>query len=255
MIVKLETLDNILEGFDPITLQQMDSVKLLDRVDTKFMFRAQQLPVLLERMKKDYFILEISGKRYTNYETLYFDTEGFGLYVMHHNGKLNRYKFRARRYVESNLCFFEVKFKNNKGRTIKDRIKRPEIIKNISDKAEELVRTASTVDPGVLKPQLWVNYLRITFVNKHSQERLTVDTGLHFVDDAGKVLYDGLVIAEVKQGSGLDKSPFIALMREFKIQQKSISKYCLGVISLHPELKHNRFKPTLIYLNKLLKAS
>jgi len=251
----LERFEYILQTFDPITLQQMDGVKLLDRVDTKFMFNARNLPSILEAMKADYYILDIAGKRFNHYETLYFDTAGFDLYRLHHNGKQNRYKFRSRRYVESDLHYFEVKFKNNKGRTIKERIKRPEIVHEITGKSEELVRSASSVDPSVLQPRLWVNYVRITFVNKRSQERLTIDTGLHFVEDGRKVEYSGLVIAEVKQGNGLDKSPFIALMKSNGIRENSISKYCLGVISLHPEVKQNRFKPIMIYLNKLLKAS
>jgi hypothetical protein len=245
--------DPILASFDPITLKQMDNVKLLDRVDTKFMFRDSFLPEFLEKMKEQYFVLEAGEKRYTHYETLYFDTEHFGLYLRHHNGKLNRFKFRARRYVESNLHFFEVKFKNNKGRTIKDRIKRPEIIQQIADKSEELVRSISPVDPRTLHAKLWVNYLRMTFVNKHSQERLTIDTEMVFIDPKNSVNYTGLVIAEVKQGSSRDKSPFIDMMRAHSIQKKSISKYCLGVISLNPEIKKNNFKPTLLYLSKLLK--
>lgn len=248
-------LDTLLAPFDPISLKQMDNVKLLDRVDTKFMFREELLPAILERMRPEYYVLEINGQRYNHYETLYFDTHNFGLYLRHHNGKLNRFKFRARRYVESNLHFFEVKFKNNKGRTIKDRIKRPEISPVIADKAEELVRSASNVDPSTLRAQLWVDYVRITFVSKTSQERLTVDTRLTYRNNGHQVDYNGLVIAEVKQGSARDKSIFVDLMREHSIPQRSISKYCLGVISLNPDVKRNRFKPTLLYLQKLLRAS
>lgn len=233
----------------------MDNVKLLDRVDTKFMFTHKLLPIVLQEMQMDYFILEVGENRFTHYETLYFDTELFGLYLRHHNGKLNRFKFRSRRYVESNLHFFEVKFKNNKGRTIKDRIKRPAIVDKINDKSEELVKSLSNVDPGSLHAKLWVNYMRITFVNKHSQERLTIDTKLIFKDDVHTVDYSGLVIAEVKQGSSREKSPFIELMRKYSVQRRSISKYCLGVISLHPGIKMNNFKPTILYLSKLLKES
>ena len=74
-----------------------------------------------------------------------------------------------------------------------------------------------------------------------------------FIDPKNSVNYTGLVIAEVKQGSSRDKSPFIDMMRAHSIQKKSISKYCLGVISLNPEIKKNNFKPTLLYLSKLLK--
>ena len=42
---------------------------------------------------------------------------------MHQNKKLNRYKIRQREYLISDISFFEIKFKSNKGRTIKKRIK------------------------------------------------------------------------------------------------------------------------------------
>jgi hypothetical protein len=230
----------------------MDSVKLQDRVDTKFMFRDMLLPDIFRDMAKDYRVLEVSNYRYSNYETLYFDTEDFALYLQHHNGKLNRFKFRSRKYVESNLHFFEVKFKSNKGRTVKDRIKHHEIVKELEGQAREFLVETSGHDPVQYKAQIWVNYRRHTFVSKTTQERLTIDTNLTFIDDKNRKTYEGLVIAEVKQDSARDKSPFNALMRKYHVPEKSISKYCLGVISLHPEIKKNRFKPILLYLNKLL---
>jgi hypothetical protein len=244
--------ENILTGFDPISLKEMDSVKLQDRVDTKFMFRETILGEVLKDMSKDYKILEVANHRYSNYETLYFDTEDFSLYLQHHNGKLNRFKFRSRKYVESDLHFFEVKFKSNKGRTVKDRIKQNDIVKELEGQPKDFLVETSGHDPNIYKAQIWVNYRRHTFVSKTTQERLTIDTNLTFINDKDRKTYDGLVIAEVKQGSSLDKSSFIALMRKYRVRPQSISKYCLGVISLHPGIKQNRFKPTLLYLNKLL---
>ena len=52
----------------------MDNVKLQDRIDTKFMYREDILPVILEKMKDNYFVLDINGLKYNHYETLYFDT-------------------------------------------------------------------------------------------------------------------------------------------------------------------------------------
>ena len=230
----------------------MDSVKLQDRVDTKFMFRETLLPAVLTDMLKDYRVLEVADHRYSNYETLYFDTDDFSLYRQHHNGKLNRFKFRSRKYVESNLHFFEVKFKSNKGRTVKDRIKHHEIVKELQGTPKDFLVETSGHDPARYKAQIWVNYRRHTFVSKTTEERLTIDTNLTYIDSKNQKTYDGLVIAEVKQGSARDKSPFITLMKKYRVREKSISKYCLGVISLHPEIKKNRFKPTLLYLNKLL---
>lgn len=247
--------EEILAKFNPITLQQMDNVKLQNRVDTKFMFRESLLPSILMKMKDNYFALEINNMRYNHYETLYFDTENFDHYLRHHNGRVNRYKFRARRYVESNLHFFEVKFKNSKGRTIKDRIKSKEISHSINESSHELVRNASNVNPDSLVAKLWVNYRRMTFVSMHSEERLTIDTKLTFLDDKQTIPVTGLVIAEVKQGSSRQRSEFVSLMKQYKVMEKSISKYCLGVINLNHAIKKNNFKPTLLYLQKLLKAS
>lgn len=233
----------------------MENVKLQDRVDTKFMFHEKILPVILNRMKENYFALEINGMRFNHYETLYFDTEKFDFYLHHHNERVNRYKFRARRYVESNLNFFEVKFKNNKGRTIKNRIKRPEISSTISEMPNQLVRNISNVNPDSLVAKLWVNYRRMTFVSKKSEERLTIDTKLTYIDNRNTIPITGLVIAEVKQSRAFDKSFFISLMHQHRVEERSISKYCLGVISLNKEIKKNNFKPTLLFLQKLLKAS
>lgn len=251
----MKTLEEILSTFDPISLKEMDNVKLQDRIDTKFMFRDSLLPEILELMKENYFALEISGMRYNHYETLYFDTPDYALYINHQNGRTNRYKFRARKYVESNLNFFEVKFKNNKGRTIKERIKRPEQVAHISDSSRELVKNISNIDPDSLVPKIWVNYRRMTFVGKNSAERLTIDTKLAYKDNKQTIPITGLVIAEVKKGNAREKSPFISLMRKFNIQEKSISKYCLGVISLNKNIKQNNFKPSLLYIQKILKAS
>jgi hypothetical protein len=95
----------------------------------------------------------------------------------------------------------------------------------------------------------------MTFVSKHSQERLTIDTKLTFIDKNQTIPITGLVIAEVKQSTARDKSQFVSLMRQNKVITKSISKYCLGVVSLNTSIKQNNFKPTLLCLQKLLRAS
>ena len=106
----------------PVSLEEMDQVKLMDRVETKFVFNLDSLPRLLSHMETGYRILEISGTRSHCYHTVYYDTPALELYHLHQRGRLNRYKIRFRKYCDSELSFFEIKFKNNKGRTIKKRI-------------------------------------------------------------------------------------------------------------------------------------
>lgn len=243
-------LSDILNLFKTITLEEMDNVRLMDRTDTKFVFRSDCLPSLLKEIKDNYRVLEVNGVIPNRYETLYFDSDDYNLYLQHHNGKLNRYKVRYRQYVESNINFFEIKFKSNKSRTIKDRVKRKRIHEDIEGKAEVLLTEKTTLSPSELKPQLWVYYNRITFVNNKGGERLTIDIDLQFKDENGSAEYPEIVIAEVKRGKS-SYSPFISLMRKNHISSDSISKYCLGIISLKPGVKKNRFKMKLRTINKL----
>lgn len=229
----------------------MDGVKLMDRTDTKFTFHISELPAILQHARQFYRVLDVEGNRISRYKTLYFDTEDFELYNKHHSGKLNRYKIRHRTYVESNLGFLEVKFKNNKGRTLKTRIKENEVPSLNSGKAFAFLEKMLPFSPLDLLPKIWINYSRITLVNKTSAERLTLDLNLEFEKDGRKQVLDQLVIAEVKQDSKI-ASPFIAMMRARHIRQGSISKYCFGVACSFPEVKKNNFKQKLSTVNKII---
>ena len=229
----------------------MDSVKLMDRTDTKFIFRYDQLPELLNQLKNDYRILDINDNRISRYESLYFDTKNFDLYHSHHRGKPSRFKIRFRKYVESDLHYFEVKFKNNKGRTIKDRVKQKQIDGSIKDNAEELLTHKTPLKSDNLEAKMWVNYSRITFVNKHSPERVTIDLNLTFKNNEQNKTIHNLVIAEVKQDKFVI-SAFLKLMKKYHIREGAISKYCYGVVTLFEKIKHNNFKPKLILIKKAL---
>ncbi len=244
-------LKDILNAFDPITLQEMDSVKLMDRTDTKFVFKFDQLPSFLNQLMKDYKVLDVNGNKISRYESLYFDTKGFDLYHSHHRGKPSRFKIRFRKYVESDLNFFEVKFKTNKGRTIKDRVKQKEIDGFITEKAEDLLTKKTPLRSDNLEAKMWVNYSRITFVNKHSPERVTIDLNLTFKNNDNQKTIENLVIAEVKQDKACI-SAFLKLMKKQHIRQGAISKYCFGITQLFGTIKHNNFKPKLILIKKAL---
>ena len=243
-------INDILNTFDAISLSEMDSVKLMDRTDTKFVFHSSELPSILSQLNVFYRVLEINGTRISKYESLYFDTPNFDLYHKHQRGKLNRYKIRFRKYVESNLNFFEVKFKNNKGRTIKNRVRQEQVGNTIQNQAQELLNERTNLLSENLEPKIWVNYSRITLVNKNSPERVTLDLNLHFVKEKEVKHITDLVVAEVKQDKST-VSPFIKLMRKSHVREGSISKYCLGIITFFEKIKHNNFKPKLIPIKKI----
>ncbi|MCA6363178.1 MAG: polyphosphate polymerase domain-containing protein [Bacteroidetes bacterium] len=246
----LDKVRDLLNSFETITLAEMDSVKLMDRTDQKFIFHISRLPELLEKVKNDYRSLEVSGTRMSRYETLYFDTPEYKLFTQHHNGKTNRYKIRMRRYVESDLQFFEIKHKNNKGRTLKNRVKTAAEPGRIDPKASGLLHETAGMQPGELEPKLWVNYTRITLVNRFAEERLTIDLDMEVKDENGSRKFDTLVIVEAKQSKATDTA-FVKLLKEQRIRQGGMSKYCIAVAELNENIRKNNFKEGLITLNKI----
>lgn len=228
----------------------MDSVKLLNRVDTKFTFNSCRLIPLLKDLSQFYNVLDICGLRQCRYKTLYFDTPDLRMFTLHHNGKLNRYKVRLRRYEDSDANYFEIKFKDNKKRTIKKRISRKEFKEEITGKAERFLAETCPFTAEMLKPAVLVYYKRITLVSKSFTERLTIDVNLLFEKDGQQKAFDQLCIVELKQDSS-NRSPALDLMRKFHIRDVSMSKYCFGIISLFENAKKNNFKPKLKEINKI----
>lgn len=222
----------------------------MDRLDTKYVFPRENLSSILEQLSNSYRVLEVNGERISRYESLYFDTHDFNLYNHHQSGRLNRFKIRFRKYVESNLHFFEIKFKNNKGRTIKKRIKQEDIPSSIDGSAADFLKQHSSFNGHDLEEKLWVNYSRLTLVNKFAPERVTIDIDLTFKKRTLVKSFSDLVIAEIKKDKS-DRSAFSILMKKLHIREGSISKYCFGALSMYNQLKHNNFKSRLIHLKKI----
>lgn len=245
-------LEQVVSEMDPITLKEMDSVKLQDRTDTKFVFNIALLPGFLKELSPAYRILDVNGVRFNRYSSLYYDTPGYNLYLKHHAGKLNRYKVRYRNYVDSNLFYLEIKFKSNKDRTVKKRIKRKEVEQIIAGSSEEFLKENSPFSGADLKPQIWIDYTRLTLVSRLQQERLTFDIGLRFRKDGQDIPHNDLVIAELKQDRA-KSSVFKALMKRYHIREGAISKYCYGISST-VNVKKNNFKPKVMMISKALAA-
>jgi hypothetical protein len=205
----------------------------------------------LRELQNNYKILEIENKNCFQYENLYYDTPELFLYFQHHNGKLNRYKIRYRKYIDNNTVFFEIKKKTNKQITIKNRIQTDSIENSLTDDANELINEEIDLKLENLSPKLWINYSRISLVHKEHKEKVTFDNNISFKGMVnGRSYLPGLIIAEIKQERFNPNSEFIKLMNKFKIRQIRISKYTTGSIMANPEIKYNRFKPRLLFINK-----
>ena len=203
----------------------------------------------LPKLYEEYSVLSIDNIEVFSYESLYFDTPNFDLYKFHHRGKLNRFKFRIRKYVESNLMFFEVKFKNNKGRTKKSRFVKVENEFNLTNQTNEFLQSHSSFENAKLEEKIWINYRRITLVNKNIAERVTLDLNLTFINGDKNITLNNIIVAEVKQEKS-SSSSFVNLMHRHHIREGAISKYCLGICHIYKHLIFNNFKPFLLRIKK-----
>ena len=248
---QLNSVVNELQTFEPITLAEMDGVSLMDRTDTKFVFEAKLLPVILKAVQPFYKSLEIKGKRFADYKTDYFDTSDFYMFTAHQNGKQNRYKVRYREYVGSDLSFLEVKFKNNKGKTLKSRIKSWVDLDNFDSIDTEFLNEKTPFEVDNLIHVLTNSFSRITLVSKTDKERLTIDFSLGFAKGEIDKKLDNLVIAEVKQEKVNRSSKVMQVLKDNGIRQASFSKYASGATLLNSHLKYNKFKSNMLYLNNI----
>lgn len=244
---------DILSSFAPITLEEMSSVKLMNRTDTKFVTNLQKLEQLLEMAQADYYVQDIDGGRNLEYDTTYFDTTAFDMYTTHQHGHTNRQKIRFRTYCVSGLQFMEVKTKNNHGRTKKKRIEVSDM--DLHDEEKRLfLGKHLRYDVNTLQPALNNHFSRITLVNKGKTERLTIDSGLRFhnMQNDERLDMGPLVIIELKR-DGLVYSPVLEMLRQLRIQPHGFSKYCMGsALTGHELLPVNRFKRKLIEVGKLV---
>ena len=254
-------LEQIIQQFQPITLEQMSAIKLMNRTDTKFVTSVPVLCRLLELACGEYRAQETDGLRISPYHTLYFDTPERAMYIAHQNGHLNRQKVRVRSYMSSDLHFLEVKTKDNHKRTRKKRISLtvtdqaqwPAMVVTRQGDISEFLHKRLRYDNTTLVPTIENEFQRITLVNRACTERLTIDTSLQFHNWTNHQRREmtGLVIIELKR-DGLQPSPILEMLRQLRIKPHGFSKYCMGMAFTDPTLKQNRFKERMRSIERIM---
>lgn len=246
-----------LQVLAPITLEEMESVKLMNRIDTKYLTDEKTLlNILQDAAVAGYRVMVAEGARISPYDSVYFDTEELRMFSDHHNKRLTRQKVRTRAYVNSGEAFLEIKRKNNRGRTKKKRMEIP--IRELPDFREDedacrYLASHSKFTAPQLLPTLETLFKRITLVNPDMTERLTIDTRLCF-----KNFRTGLetsllnaVIIELKQ-DGHASSQMKGILLNHRVKPIRISKYCIAVTLTDPSAKSNRFKVKVHQIEKTI---
>jgi hypothetical protein len=235
----------------PIALDDLvESADLQTRVDRKYMVPAKTFRLLIAELGSSFRVLEIDGQRTFDYESVYFDTPDLLTYRAHLQRRRRRFKARTRTYLDSGLCMFEVKTVGARGATVKDRIKH-----SVQDRAvltdsaraflgQTLFSAYGQPIPPGLQPMLINLYRRTTFASPVEGARLTCDVALSCHTERASMHDRGQhVLVESKSANGSSEAD--QMLRRLGVRPISISKYCVGIAGLHPEVPANPWHTTL----------
>lgn len=250
-------IDQAVRLIPPITLAEMDSVKLLNRIDSKYLTdEATLVKVLDDARAAGYRALEAEGTKISPYNSIYYDTDRLRMFLDHHNRRLVRQKVRTRVYVNSGDAFLEIKRKNNHGRTKKKRTAIP--LSEMEDFSSDAAACAylakhSAFTIEMLSPVLSTAFRRITLVNPAMTERLTIDTSLLFTNfrTGKKASLENAVIIELKQ-DGHAASQMKGILLDRRVKPIRVSKYCVAETLTDPSVKSGRFKMKVRSIEKII---
>lgn len=226
----------------------VENAALQTRVDKKFLLTPEQFARFTVRLGPEFSVMQIDGLRTFRYRSTYFDTADFEQYRAHRQGRRRRYKVRSRTYVDSDLCMFEIKTKGRRGATIKHRREQSiaqahELTPQNVEFTAQVLATEYGEQVPELHPVMHNAYRRATFVNAVSGERVTCDVELQYSNTATAVHGPDMVIVETKSADGQGAAD--RALADLGIRPVSMSKYCLGVAALHPELPANKWSRLL----------
>jgi hypothetical protein len=223
---------------------------LQTRVDRKYLVPVDRFAELLARLPDSWAVLEIDGLRGFAYESVYFDTPDLLSYRQHLQGRRRRYKIRTRAYLDTSDCAFEVKLKGRRDQTVKARLpyqiaNRARITPPARAFLADRLREAYGRPAPRLGPVVTTAYRRTTLVDLECGTRLTCDVDLAFAGDGRGVAGPSrsMLVETKSPASGGDAAD--RALRALGLRPVPISKYCVAVALLHPELRANPWHRTL----------
>lgn len=240
-----------IQQFEEVNLENLPVGAQMERIDRKFPFHISELPEVLIGLEKYYKIINAFGKVISPYDTLYLDTPDKKFYRIHHNGILHRDKIRFRSYPHTATTFLEVKRKNNKNRTAKWRIPVQDIHFPLTHTEKDFLMSRLSANVvNALQPSVRIKYFRMAFYSETERERLSIDFEISGTLYGKKADFGNVAVLEVKQDH-LHTSPIIKKMRNLKIREAGMSKYCLHLAMIDKEAKKNLFMPALRSMNRI----
>ena len=173
------------------TLAELNSAAgLLTRVDRKYLVPLTCAQNLVDGLAPHARVLAIDERRRFSYTSTYFDTPGLEAFMLAARKRRRRFKVRTRTYLDSGLCFLEVKTCGARGSTVKRRMGyHADDASRLTGPGRAFV-AACLAGAGVtgsaaarevaaaLRPVLTTTYERTTLHLPRTEARATIDTAL-----------------------------------------------------------------------------
>jgi hypothetical protein len=243
------TLHDVVASLDAVSLEATnDAAALQTRVDRKYVIDAEVLAGVIDVCGSRLSVLAIDGLRRFGYESTYFDTTALDLFRATALERPQRIKVRTRTYLDAGVHMLEVKTRNSRGVTVKERLALAEIGGwQLTGDAGAFVDEHAVLPGGSrgLVPVLTTRYQRSTLVDGSDGARVTIDETLRCIGVDGRVLAlrDDDVVLETKT-SGRPSTIDRALWRAGR-RPVSISKFGVGLAGLDPTLPSARWRRTM----------
>lgn len=230
--------------------QLPDGAALQTRYDRKFLVERDRVAELVIGLGDHLRVLESAGTRLTTATTSYFDTSTLRTYQDHLQRRRRRFKIRTRHYGDPTSAMLELKVKGARGQTIKHRWPHPASCPERLDAAARGILTDALhaaytqALPDGLELVAQTRFQRLTLVDPQARERITIDHDLTVTAGGRRVeLGHRCVVVEVKAAHR--RGPSSAAIRIMGLRPAPISKYCLGLVATHPDLRGNPWRGTL----------
>ena len=251
------------------TLAELNNAAgLLTRVDRKYLVPLTCAQNLVDGLAPHARVLAIDERRRFSYTSTYFDTPGLEAFMFAARKRRRRFKVRTRTYLDSGLCFLEVKTCGARGSTVKRRMGyHADDASRLTGPGRAFV-AACLAGAGVtgsaaarevaaaLRPVLATTYERTTLHLPRAEARATIDTALTWrrlgpahltaaISEGEPVTVADIAVVETKNPA--TPSPADRALWEAGYRPTRISKYATGMALLHPELPANRWYRTLTH--------
>ena len=273
------------EHLAPTSLAELNSAAgLLTRVDRKYLVPLERAQELVSGLISDARVLDIDGRRRFSYASTYFDTPGLEAFILTARKRRRRFKVRTRTYLDSGLCFLEVKTRGARATTVKRRMGyHPDDASRLTGPGRAFVAaclaSAGVTGPAAardvaaaLRPVLATTYERTTLHLPEAEARATIDTALTWrrLTPGGRARSAGVAgtpqalrpayltaaidggepvavagVAVVETKNPATPSPADRALWDAGHRPARISKYATGMALLYANLPTNRWNRTI----------